>query len=286
MGVAFPHPIRSADTITYTPFGNGLVLGLARRLIEAEGIGTADGAPDIVYISLSSPDYLGHDFGPDSLEAADTVVRTDRDLAAFFAFLDRRFGNRYILALTADHGVQSIPEVARDLGRDAGRVNMRSAGKTLGDSLILHFEEPALYLNWQRIRELKLDGEHVKRALRDAARKLPGVSGAFTNSDLMVPNGQPSALEAMVRRSFRADRSGDVLITLKPGYIWDSSGTGTTHGQPVEADQHVPLMLWGAPIKPGTYTEDAAPTDLAITLGAILGVRAGGPESRVLGCLR
>src|SRR5207244_2972582 len=112
------------------------------------------------------------------------------------------------------------------------------------DELILYFEEPAIYLNWIRIHELKLEGERVKRVLRDQARKLKGVSGAFTNSELMMLNREPSALEAMVRRSFRADRSGDVLLTLKAGYIWDYNGTGTTHGQPVEADQHVPVMLW------------------------------------------
>ena len=319
MGVAFPHPIRSADALTYTPFGNGLALGFAERLIEAEGVGTADGAPDVVFVSLSSPDYLGHNFGPDSLEAADSVVRTDRDLASFFHFLDEHFGTRYLLALTADHGVQSIPEVARDLGREAGRLSMRNPGaniRTFGelaeiapdraklekaaaaalghpitdksdllDELILYFEEPAIYLNWIRIHELKLEGERVKRVLRDQARKLKGVSGAFTNSELMMLNREPSALEAMVRRSFRADRSGDVLLTLKAGYIWDYNGTGTTHGQPVEADQHVPVMLWGSAIKAGTYDDDVAPTDLAITLGAILGVDAGGPESHVLPCV-
>jgi predicted AlkP superfamily pyrophosphatase or phosphodiesterase len=319
LGLAFPHRIQNVNALTYTPFGNGLTIALAEKLIETEGIGTADSAPDILYLGLSSPDYLGHDYGPDSLEVADTIVRTDRDLAALFAFLDQRIGTRYVVALTSDHGVQSIPEVARDLGRRAGRVGMRNPGaniRTFGelaeiaadrvklekavaaalghpitdksdllDELILYFEEPAVYLNWLRVRQLGLDGERVKRAIRDAAKKLPGVSGAFTNSELMTLNRQPSALEAMVRRSFRADRSGDVLITLQPGYIWDYSGTGTTHGQPVEDDQHVALMLWGAGIKSGAFDEASAPTDLAVTLGSLLGIEAGGPESHVLSCV-
>ncbi len=315
LGTSFPHPIKDADAILYTPFGNDLVLGLTRRMLETENIGTEDHDPDIVFISLSSQDYLGHDYGPDSLEAADSVVRIDRQLAEFLDFLDRNFHDRVTVALTADHGVQSIPEVARDMGRDAGRLDMRSPKKTaktfadlapqrlelekltakklgvkvsdataIDKAFILFFDEPAVYLNWNRIRELHLDGERVKRAMRDAAKEIHGVSGAFTNSELLADAGQPlgSDLESVVRRSFRADRSGDVIITLKDGYIWDYAAT--THGQPVEADQHVPVLLWGADVRPGIYESVAAPTDLARSLGTAVGVDAGDPESRVLPC--
>ncbi len=314
LGTSFPHPIRGADAILYTPFGNDLVLGMARRLLETEDIGTEDHHPDIVFISLSSQDYLGHDYGPDSFEAADSVVRIDRQLAEFFDFLDHNFHDRVTVALTADHGVQSIPEVARDMGRDAGRVDMRRArtAKTFADlgaarreiekltakklgvkvsdstpvekSFILFFDEPAVYLNWNRIRELHLDGERVKRAMSDAVKEIHGVSGVFTNSELLADRDKPlgSDLESMVERSFRADRDGDVIITLKAGYMWDYAAT--THGQPVEADQHVPVMLWGAGVKAGVYEAAVAPTDLARSLGFELGVDAGDPDSRVLPC--
>jgi hypothetical protein len=100
-------------------------------------------------------------------------------------------------------------------------------------------------------------------------------------------NAAPSPLEAAVRLSFRADRSGDILLTLKAGYIWNYSvpPTGTTHGQPVEADQHVPTMLWGTGIRPGSFDDAVAPTFLAKTLGRLLGVNAGGAETRVLPCV-
>ena len=101
----------------------------------------------------------------------------------------------------------------------------------------------------------------------------------------MTLNRDASDLERAVRNSFRADRSGDVLITLRAGYIWDYTGAGTTHGQPVEDDQHVPVLLWGRGITPGTYDEPVAPTDLARTLGVLLGVDAGGPQSIVLPCV-
>ncbi len=318
LGTTFPHPIKNTDALTYTPYGNQIVLQFAERLIDAEGLGTDDGNPDLVFISLSSPDYGGHAFGPDSLEAADTVVRTDRDLENFFHDLDAKFGDRWTFAITADHGVQSIPEVAKDMGREGGRVTLRNPPKSattfadlapqrrelekriakklgvtvtdatpLAQGFIIFFDEPAIYLNWTRVRELKLDGERVKRAVRDAAREIDGVSGAFTNSELMMTNTDASPLEAAVRLSFRADRSGDVLITLKPGYIWNYSDppTGTTHGQPVEADQHVPTMLWGAGIHPGSFDDAVAPTFLAKTLGRLLGVEAGGAETSVLPCV-
>jgi hypothetical protein len=287
-------------------------------LIDAEGLGTEDGNPDVVFVSLSSPDYLGHSFGPDSFEAADTVVRTDRDLETFFHDLDAKFGSRWTFAITADHGVQSIPEVAKDMGRVAGRVDMHNPKKTartfadlssgrkdvemkaakklgikvsnatpLEKAFIIFFDEPAFYLNWPRIRELKLDGERVKRVIRDAVKEVDGVSAAFTNSELLMTNANASPLETAVRLSFRADRSGDILIALKPGYIWNYNNppNGTTHGQPVEADQHVPLMLWGAGIRAGTFDDAVAPTFLAKTLGKLLGIEAGGAETRVLPCL-
>lgn len=317
LGVEFPHPVRTLEALTYTPFGNAMVLGLAMRIIDTEALGTDDGAPDLLFISLSSPDYLGHAFGPDSLEAADTVVKTDRDLDGFFTWLDQKFPGRVTVAISADHGVQSIPEVARDLGRDAGRVDMRNpnaTARTLADlspqrreletrvaaalgrkvtadtpldkTFILYFEEPSVYLNWVRVREAQVDGERVKRVVRDAVKQMKGVSGAFTNSELMMLNRDATDLEKAVRQSFRSDRSGDVFITLKPGYIWSSSDTGTTHGQPVEADQHVPLLLWGAGITPGTYDDAVAPTFIARTLGSLVGVEAGDGTTTVLPCVK
>jgi hypothetical protein len=316
LGVEFPHRIRSMEALTYTPFGNDLVLDFAERVIEAESLGTEDNAPDVLYVGLSSPDYLGHAFGPDSLEAADAVVRTDRQLERFFAWLDGKFGARYTVAISSDHGVQSIPEVARDMGRDAGRVDLRNPNatvRTIGElapqrralekavakrlglkvsdgtstlnAFVMYFEEPAIYLNWTHIRELKLDGERVKRAVRDAAKELKGVRTAFTNSELLAVDRRAEGIERAMRLSFRADRSGDVLIALKPGYIWNYGDTGTTHGQAIEDDQHVPLLLFGRGVTKGAWDDDVAPTFLARSLGTLLGVDAGGSDTQVLPCI-
>jgi hypothetical protein len=152
--------------------------------------------------------------------------------------------------------------------------------------LILFFEEPALYLNWTRVAELGLDAERVKRAVRDSLKEIAGVQTAFTNSQLMTTTAQPTGVERALRLSFRADRSGDVLVALKAGYIWNYTGTGTTHGQPVEDDQHVPLLLFGRGVKKGTYDDAVAPTFLAKSIGATMSVDAGGADTEVLACFR
>jgi predicted AlkP superfamily pyrophosphatase or phosphodiesterase len=292
LGLEFPHPINSVNALTTSPYGNGLVISMAERIIETE-------KPLLLYVGLSSTDYIGHAYGPDSFEAADNVVRTDRDVAAFIEYLDKHYGDRYTVALTSDHGVQSIPEVAKTLGRDAGRFGMgdakspervqieqrAAAALDVAPTRLIHtFAEPGLYLDWDLVRALKLDPERVKAAIRDAIRNMTGVAGAWTNSELNVPNPNASGVELAMRNAFRADRSGDVLVALKAGWIWNYGATGTTHGQPVEDDMHVPVMFFGRGISPGSYSTGAAPTDIAKTLGAVLGVDAGGSQSVVLPC--
>src|SRR6266568_802631 len=253
LGTSFDHPIGNMEALTYTPFGNELVLDFARQIIKRESLGAGE-HPDLLFVSLSSNDYLGHLFGPDSWEAADAVVRTDGQLAAFLRELRAQFGTNVTFALTADHGVQPIPAVAKvkEPSKPAGLVDFNNAqspgrievekiaaqklGLSAPVNAIFWFEEPAFYLTFPP----NLDPEAVKRAYRDAALTIEGVSDAFTNSEMMLPEGSSESRDKKAMRlSFRADRSGDVLITLKPGYIWKSS-IAATHGQPVPDDQRVP----------------------------------------------
>ncbi|MHB0970245.1 MAG: alkaline phosphatase family protein [Thermoanaerobaculia bacterium] len=316
LGRSFPHPISNADAFTNTPFAHDLTFAFARHIIEEESLGTNDGAPDLLYVGLSAIDNLGHLFGPDSLEIADAVVRTDRALAAFLDGVSKDLGTRITVALTADHGVQAIPEVAKARGRDAGRIDFydRKAAKTIAGmslerrliekiaakrlgirfdpaaprdrALVVAFERPALYVNWKRARQLKLDPERVRDAIRDAAVELTGVRAAYTSGELSAPNFSADELERSVRYSFHPDRSGDVIVVLKEGWVWGTaSGTGASHGQPVDADQRVPLMLWGHGVKSGKYTTPAGPHDLARTLGSLLAIDAGGADTVVLPCI-
>jgi predicted AlkP superfamily pyrophosphatase or phosphodiesterase len=320
-GGTFPHTIQSTRALTYSPFMHQAVLDFAQHVIATEQLGARRGIPDTLFVGISSTDNLGHYYGPDSMEVADSMIRLDRMLADFLDALERRFGERVVVALTSDHGVQDNPEIVklRNPKADAGRVDVRTpdpraqkiadlpptrieierrlaqklglafnADAPLTHALVYFFEEPCLWLNQSRVRALGLELEATKRALRDVLREMAqhGIAGAWTNSELAVPNPRAFGLEQLMRNSLRFDRSGDVLIALRPGWIWMWGSNSTTHGQPVEQDLHVPLMFWGAGIRRGVYEADASPTDLAPTLGALVGVEAGGRTSRVLPCTK
>jgi hypothetical protein len=314
----FPHPIKDLRALTYSPYGNELLLDFALRVVTTANLG-ADRSPDVFFVGLSTPDYLGHYYGPDSMEVADDAVRLDRALERFLDELNKRFEGRLLVAITADHGVQSTPEIAklRDPKADVGRIDLRNGARAakllaelpplriqlerqlakalhapfqvnepIGDGLVFYFEEPSLYLNWKRIHALKLDGERVKRALASIVAGLPGVTRVFTNTELLQANDQPDQLEAAMRRSFRADRSGDLLLVLRRGWIWSYRATNTTHGQPVPEDQHVPVLLWGADVRAVSCAAcPAAPTDIARTIGFELGVEVGSADTHVLPAL-
>jgi hypothetical protein len=313
----FDHPVTDARSLTYSPYGNDLLLDFSLQLADRAALGTDD-EPDLLFVGLSTPDYLGHYYGPDSMEVADDAVRLDRSLARFLDALEEKYGKRLLVAITADHGVQSTPEIARlrDPKIDAGRIDLRNPKKDaqfltelpplrvdlerrlaqkldlpfdpnapLTNALVFFFEEPSLYLNWSRIAELKLDGERVKRALKEVLLTVDGVDRVFTNTELTAATAPTSQLEREVRESFRADRSGDVLITLRNNWIWSYNVKNTTHGQPLPNDQHVPLLLWGDVVKPGHYSMRRAPTDLAHTVGAMFGLEVGSPGSQILPCI-
>ena len=311
--------IRSANGLLFTPYGNTLLLDFARRVVEVERLGRR-GTPDLLYVGLSSMDYVGHQFGPDSAEVADTVKQLDRDLASFVEDVTAAVGEaRVTFVLTSDHGVQAVPAVARARARREGRsadvgevassqlvalaaeaavAAVRATYGKNGGRPVARFEEPGLWLDWSALSAVAggpVDAARVRTAVRDALApgKVDGVSGAWSSDDLLAPCARgagPDAGERLriceaVRASFRSDRSPDVTVTLRPGWIWRSDAA-TTHGQPVPDDMEVPLVFWGAGIVRGLRSAAAAsPLDIAPTLGALLGIEAGRRDARPLPCL-
>lgn len=320
----FPHPLPDVRSVIESPFGDELTLDLARYAIQDFRLGSNPAKePDLLFIGLSSLDYYGHRFGPDSREVADGVVRLDGELEKFFAWLDRRVGSgRILLFLTADHGVTDLPEAAREKRRlrgaasddseSGGRLNWSHASSSdpvsklpaarlaleknlaqrLGYSLdpslpialegaVLAFEEPSFYLNKAALERKRVPAERAKEAVRVWVREQPGVLESYTNTE--VGKGLPAgALHALaVERSFRADRSGDVVVILKPGWIFRGA-TGTTHGQPRDEDARVPLLAWGAGVRPGAWDVRVSPLSIARTVAALFGSEAGAPDAEVL----
>jgi arylsulfatase A-like enzyme len=321
----FPHDLTTPRKIISSPWGDVLLLELVRHAITSLRLGQLEGVPDLLFVGLSSTDYYGHWFGPDSREIADGMVRLDATLEGFFQWLDREVGaGRTLIVLTADHGVQPLPEVARaKWKRRTGEENYLVAGRVdygnprveapkirqiggdrytleyflsrkfgydldldalaADQALVEFFEEPSFYVNRRAVARRGLDVESVKKAIRDWVRRRPGVLTAYTNTEIAdgLPPGEPDALE--VARSFRPDRSGDVFVLLKPGWMWSyGREAGTTHGQPVDEDQRVPILAFGTGVAPGIHDEPVETVSIAKTLGALFGLSVGEADAALL----
>jgi len=279
----FPHDLSSVKgknygTLTATPHGNTLTLEFAKAAIRAEGLGE-DEFTDVLAVSLSSPDYIGHQFGPNSIETEDTYLRLDRELEAFFRFLDARFGKKgYLFFITADHGVAHVPEysVANRLpgGRNAG-----GTAKALSDvaasyqvkSLVKNFSNYQIYLDDAVIDSAKLDREKVKASLIRELMKNPGVALAFDMEEI-----DEAPLPAPIRERFVQGRhpklSGDIQVVLASGYL-NYGTTGTSHGSWYPYDAHIPLVFMGWGIKPGKLGREVYMSDIAPTITNLLNIQ-------------
>lgn len=305
LGRTFPHPLGDPsgkpaagfyEAFTATPFATDYELELARTAIEREELGL-DEYPDILGISITATDIAGHAYGPDSQEIQDLVVRTDRQLAGFLTYLRGRFKEReVVIGLTADHGAAPMPEYLQSLGIDAGRIRKKQLSDAIEASLnakygqakwVLALEDPGIFLNRAVIAEKKLNPPEVEREAGEATLQVKGVAGYFTRSQFLSGRLPSSPWASHFEKSFFPERSGDVLISTRPFYFWGTYGerdTGSTHGSPYEYDTHVPLILAGPGVQPGSYARAADMADFAPTLATLLGINApAGCEGRALG---
>jgi hypothetical protein len=293
-GRTFPHAMtggRTAPGAKYyealynSPFGNDLLLELAQAAVDAEGLGTRE-APDLLCVSFSSNDAVGHCWGPDSHEVLDTTLRTDRLLRDLLVYLDARVGRgRYVLALTADHGICPLPDVARRQAHDAGFVAPGLLDRLANDFLEETFDQegekarwveaaeyPWVYLNQDLLRRRGLSRPEVEEALAGWLRRQAGVLAAYTRGQLDrgVPAGD--AVGRAVARSYHPSRCGDVAVVLKPYYLMSAKLTGTNHGSPHPYDTHVPLLVYGSGVRAAVRADRVTPQAVAAILARALGV--------------
>jgi hypothetical protein len=269
-----------------SPFGNDVLLALARRALEAEQLGKHD-QPDLLCLSFSSNDAIGHCWGPDSQEVLDVTLRTDAIIKELLACLDRQVGKgRYVLVLTADHGVCPLPEAARQRGEEASRIDPTTLVKRASAFLGAKFQVPAkdnrwveaaempwLYLNRALLARHHLKQSEVEAALADWLGKQPGILRAYTRSQLLAGIAAEDAIGQSVQRSFFPERSGDVRIIEKPNHLLTTRLTGTNHGTPHAYDTHVPLLVYGAGVQPGVRREAVTPQSAAVILARALGIK-------------
>ncbi len=292
----FPHPLPAAAAPsaeryalwTTSPFADDAVGELAAAAVSKLGLGKGPGT-DVLGLSFSALDIVGHSFGPQSHEVQDVLLRLDGTLGRLLDHLDRSVGRgQYVLALTADHGVSLIPEAAARSGLDAGRVD----GALLKDKLetvLVGALGPGPHVDQAQYTDVYLKAGVLERlqdkpatleALVAAAESVPGVARAFVGEALRLglANGDPLAHSAAL--SYVPGRSGDLVILPRPH--WITSTAAATHGTPYGYDARVPLVLFGAGVRPGPYVGSATPADVAPTLAYLCGITLPRPDGRAL----
>ncbi|HPG10434.1 MAG TPA: alkaline phosphatase family protein [Chitinophagaceae bacterium] len=267
--------------IASTPMGNSLTIEFAKSAIDAEDLGKDD-ITDFLAISFSSPDYIGHTFGPNSMEAEDGFLKLDKELGDFFNYLDKKIGNNnYTVFLTADHGVAQVPEFMEENKLPGERVYMSKIVSSLNNhlfekygvnKLIVSYENYQIHLNHQLLDSAHIDEEDISDWIVDELAKEPGIARVFRLDELNeVP--LPNRIKEMINNGYYPPRSGDIQFILKPGYIEGYSELGTTHGLWNPYDAHIPLLWYGWGVKHGISYKDASMSDIAPTVAALLKIQ-------------
>jgi predicted AlkP superfamily pyrophosphatase or phosphodiesterase len=293
----FPHVLRSTANKPddefhalweRSPYADAYLGRFAAALVEARQLGKHD-TIDVLGVSFSTPDLVGHAFGPRSQEIHDIYAHLDRSVGTLLEQLDHLVGrDRYLVALTADHGVTAIPEQSIAERKDAGRLD-----STIIADLIEHAAQstmgPGKYTARVNGNDIYfLPGIYEKLgasptaldAIIDALRRTSGVRAVFTAEQARSgANSKEPALRAAALTYFPG-RSGDLILVPRPG--WMFSASGTTHGTSSDDDQRVPVIFYGTGIKPGMYGDSASPADVAPTIAAIVGVHLARAEGRPL----
>lgn len=291
LGLTFPHALENADpeafyaVLRFTPMGDQLTLAFVKELMTQEKLGQGD-AVDMLAVSFSATDYIGHAFGPNSLEAEDNLLRLDRTLAEFLRYIDRQVGlDRTLLVLSSDHGTDAIPEYKQSLGVPAGRhrpqqiieqVNeVLQARFNSREKLVVAFWNPSFYVDTEVVKKLDTDIEAIERALAEEIMNIPGFALALTRTDLMrgtVPN---TAAASRMQTAFHPMRSGNVLVVQSPSWYLNPQpdALSAMHGSPYAYDTYVPIMFAGPGIEHRTVNRSVAPRDIASTVTTYLGIK-------------
>lgn len=267
--------------ILTTPFGNSLLADLAKAAIEGENMGKGD-FTDFLAVSFSCTDYVGHNFGPNSIELEDTYLRLDQTIADLLDYLDKQVGKgNYTVFLTADHAVVANPGFLTDHNLPGGFIDGDRARAIGGKALIAKYgttdfietlTNDQIYLNHEAILASGNSVEEVQRFIAEALMEVPEITETFTATDLSrIDYTDP--MRKTLQNGFNRKLSGDVLMLYKSGYLNGKPGnTGTSHGTGYTYDTNVPLIFYGAGIKKGSTTEKTYITDIAPTLAMLLNI--------------
>ena len=306
-GRVFPHSYGNGKSpyfttwLTLSPAGDELVLDFARAALIGEQLGQSD-YTDYLSVSFSSTDYVGHIFGPSSLEAEDNILRLDRTLAKLFEIVDQRIGlANTLIVLSADHGGPDAPGYLNSLNIPAGYIEPESWDReaairrvkerfNIVGQLIEKYAHPYVYLSSDLSRHRSMDREALETAVVEELSKFPGVSLAVSSTALRRGNVPDTQLYRLVLNNFHAKRSGDIYIVFEPNWFindFDGLTVAATHGSPWQYDTYVPIVFAGAGLTAKTVDRRVHTIDIAPTLSAYLGIKPpsgsqGNPLKEVL----
>ncbi len=298
---AFPHPLSAsgtADRAFYeawegSPYSDAYLEVMGESLVDSMKLGQR-GSIDVLGISFSALDVVGHQYGPDSAEIQDLLLQLDGTLGKLFDHLDKAVGRgNYVVALSADHGVAPLPELRLQKSMDAGRADILAVKAQVEQALtsygmgadpIASIQDQNLYFKPDVAEKLKANPAAMQSVLT-AIKTVPGIADAFASSSLSKLSST-NALAQAANYSYYASRSGDVIVIPKPYWFFyaKSSGkpSGTTHGSPYDYDQHVPLIVMGPGVRAKSDPTAASPADIAPTLAKVAGVSISHTDGHAL----
>lgn len=279
----FPYEYKSQienndyDIIRATPYGNTLIKDLAISCLKNEGLGKGP-ETDLLCVSFSSTDYVGHSYGPRSVEIEDVYLRLDKDLEALLNSLDSIVGkNNYLLFLTADHGACDVPNYLIEQKIPAGYIKSSEIEKMtkefcvskFGDSLIYSISNQQVFLNEKKITSLKLNKNDIEKQLADYLITIPGIAEAYPSEILKYQAYPEGWFKHLIQKGYNHVRSGNIAFSYNPAWM-EYMEKGTTHGAAYSYDTHVPLIFYGLNIPAGQSVKKVSIVDIAPTLSMLL----------------
>lgn len=267
------------DIIKASPYGNSIVADFAIAALDGEQLGQ-DAITDVLTVSFSSTDYIGHNFGVNSKEIQDTYLRLDQDLARLFNALDTKVGvGEYTVFLTSDHGAIDVPGYLQSVKIPSGYFDGRAFSSQLNafmlqqfnaSDLIENISNNQLFLNKEKLALLDIELDVVQDALVNELINYNAIDKVFS-AEAMHTSNYTKGIEALLQNGYHQKRSGDILYVYDPAVI-SYPKTGSTHGSGLSYDTHVPLLFYGQGIKKGSTLSKTEITDIAPTISALLGI--------------
>ena len=282
----FVHPLKpligkNYGVIPATPFGNSFTFDMAMAAVIGEQLG-ADAITDMLTVSLSSPDYIGHTYGPNSIEAEDGFLRLDKDLGDFLNFLDTKVGKgQYLFFLSADHGAASVPSFLKEHQIPAGNfdsqpitdeINKLLKEKTKTDGLVIGILNNQVYLNRTVINDAGLNKDSINKWVMNYLMQQVAIE-RVVDLDALNTTTLNTKVKEMLANGYYPKRSGDIQLIFKPQWIDGFLKGGTTHGGWNPYDAHIPLLFYGWKIQQGASIREVSMADIAGTIASLLHIQ-------------